>query len=48
MGQLKANYIMKEMNTRVKVYLSDTLSFYFKVNDFIATSHVHVQQLLEL
>lgn len=42
MGQLKANYIVKEINMKVKVYLSDTLPFYFKVNDFIATSHVHI------
>lgn len=47
MGQPKANYIKREINRRLKVYLFDTLSFDFEMNDFIATSHVLIEQLPE-
>lgn len=47
MGQPKANYIKREINRKLKVYLFDTLSFDFEMNDFIATSHVLIEQLPE-
>lgn len=47
-GQPKANYIMKKINMRLKDVsnLSDTFPFYFTMNDFIATSHMPLQQLI--